>query len=125
MVGHNIIGFDIPILEEEIQRYESCREFQTYLDSIRVIDTYTIAKDPETWEILDMEEPTCKSLGYLHNYLLDKELVDSHSAMGDCLGNAQVLLKMDPTLKIAKKHMRKWNEVKKRVADDDKETEEE
>mmetsp|Transcript_35853 Transcript_35853/g.73212 ORF Transcript_35853/g.73212 Transcript_35853/m.73212 type:complete len:800 (+) Transcript_35853:130-2529(+) len=125
LVGHNIARFDIPILEKELQRYESCREIRSYLDSIYVIDTLTIAKDKDTWDTLNLDIPASKKLADLHEYLFDKELVDSHSAMGDCLGNAQVLLKMDPTLKIARKHMKQWKEASAEIVDEDEEAEEE
>ena len=125
-IGHNIIQFDMPILEKELQRYDdSCKDLQKYLDNIYVIDTLTMARDDKTWNGLDMDKPASRELVALHEYLFGKELVDSHSAMGDCLGNAKVLLKMDPTLKIAEQRMKKWKKVKQGVSDEDENTEEE
>ena len=112
LIGHNIIQFDMPILEKELQRYGSCKDLQKYLDDIYVIDTLTMARDDKIWEDLDMDEPVSKKLEVLHEHLCGKELVDSHSAMGDCLGNAKVLLEMDPTLMIAEQQMKKWRELK-------------
>ena len=126
LIGHNIIQFDMPILENELKRYDSCKELQKYLDDIYVIDTLTMARDDKIWEGLDMDEPVSKKLVVLHEYLLGKELVDSHSAMGDCLGNAKVILEMDPTLMIAEQQMKKWRDTKKQgVSDEDEDTEEE
>lgn len=44
---------------------------------------------------------------YLHQYLFSEELAESHSAMGDCIGNSSVT-SYGSYSQVCKKHMKQW-----------------
>lgn len=106
IVGHNVGKFDIAILLREMKRCDIDHDELTSI-ATHIIDTLQIANDDDVWEEISYDKPDSVSLGSLYHCFFGVELPRAHSALGDVRGNLAVLLKLDPTLKFAKKYMKR------------------
>ena len=102
LVGHNVRTFDLPLLKREMKRVGM--KTNPMLSNAQCIDTLHLLKDKKVWSESDeFDAPPAGSfnLGGLYEHVFGRELPDAHSAMGDIKGNAELWLRMDPTMKRA------------------------
>ena len=104
LAGHNIIKFDLRVLKKEMKRVGI--ESNEMLSNAQCIDTLELLRDTEVWGESEWDAPDVHKLGQLYEHVFGNRMVNAHTAMGDVVGNAELLLKVDPTLKFATKCMK-------------------
>ena len=105
LFGHNIGRFDLPLLRAEARRHN----LEHRLEGISYVDTYEVLKHEDNnilWANNGMARPTSFSLGNLYNHIFERGITNQHSAVGDVVAIAEILMKLDPNLSVSRDFIR-------------------
>jgi len=106
--GHNVKGFDLPVIVNNIiregeinlvQNSATGEDGMSKLPLTHVVDTLDLVKDQELWKKAKIDLPKENNkLGALYEHALSKKIENAHSALGDVKANLELLLCLDEDL---------------------------
>ena len=102
LVGHNLIAFDLPVLDYQIKRYDLNTQGDWMVDANvkGLLDTLHLFRDRDIWtdrkRVLNLPNnevafPVKHSLGILHKFVLDREIKNAHNAIYDVFAVRDIL----------------------------------
>ena len=102
LVGHNLISFDLPVLDYQIKRYDLNVQGDWMVDANvqGLLDTLLMFRSKDIWmerkRILDLPNnsllsPPKYSLGIIHQFVLNREIENAHNAIYDVLAVRDIL----------------------------------